>query len=177
MGFIFIHPYSYIKVKVSVLQSYATLSNPMNCSPPGSSVHEILQTRILEWIAISSSRGSSQTMDQTWVSWIAGRFFTILAISHISISISVSIMEIHYEELAHTVMEDKKCCDLLFVSWEPENWWWNSSLSLNSEGSQWFEFQSKVWRKLMSQFNDASRKRTHFPFFHFLFYSVPLWIE
>ena len=113
MGFIFIHPYSYIKVKVSVLQSYATLSNPMNCSPPGSSVHEILQTRILEWIAISSSRGSSQTMDQTWVSWIAGRFFTILAISHISISISVSIMEIHYEELAHTVMEDKKCCDLL----------------------------------------------------------------
>ena len=41
-------------------QSCLTLCNPMNCSPPGSSVHGILQARILEWVAISFSRGSSQ---------------------------------------------------------------------------------------------------------------------
>ena len=41
------------------LQSYATLYNPMDCSPPGSSVLGILQTRILEWIAMPSSKGSS----------------------------------------------------------------------------------------------------------------------
>ena len=48
----------------------------MDCSPPGSSVHGILQSRILEWVAMSSSRGSSQPKDQTQVSCIAGRFFT-----------------------------------------------------------------------------------------------------
>ena len=51
----------------------------MDCSPPGSSVHGILQARILEWVAIPSSRGSSQPRDWTLVSGIAGRFFTIWA--------------------------------------------------------------------------------------------------
>ena len=41
------------------LQSYLALCDPMDCSPPGSSVHGILQARILEWVAIPSSRGSS----------------------------------------------------------------------------------------------------------------------
>ena len=45
-----------------------TLCDLMDCSPPGSSVHEISQARILEWVAISSSRGSSQPMDQTRIS-------------------------------------------------------------------------------------------------------------
>ena len=49
----------------------------MDRSPPGSSVHGIVQARILEWVAISSSRGSSQPRDQTQVSCIAGRCFTI----------------------------------------------------------------------------------------------------
>ena len=48
----------------------------MDCSPPGSSVHEIFQTRILEWVAISFSRGSSQPRDQTQVFCTADRFFT-----------------------------------------------------------------------------------------------------
>ena len=47
-------------VCVLVTQSFPTLCNPMDCSPPGSSVHEILQARILEWVAMPSSRGSSQ---------------------------------------------------------------------------------------------------------------------
>ena len=51
----------------------------MDCSPPSSSVCGILQARILEWVAISFSKGSSQPRDQTWVSHIAGRCFTIWA--------------------------------------------------------------------------------------------------
>ena len=53
--------------------------NPMDCSPPGSSVHRILQARILEWIAISISRGSSQTKNWTHIPGITGGFFTIWA--------------------------------------------------------------------------------------------------
>ena len=64
---------------VSVTQSCPPLCDPMDCSPPGSSVHGILQARILEWVAIPFSRGSSWTRDWTWVSFIAGRFFTICA--------------------------------------------------------------------------------------------------
>ena len=47
------------------------LCDPKDHSPPGSSVHGISQARILEWIAISSSRGSSWSRDQTWVSWVS----------------------------------------------------------------------------------------------------------
>ena len=56
-----------------------TLDDPMDCSPPGSSVHAILQARILEWEAISFSRGSFWLRDWTCISRIAGRFFTIWA--------------------------------------------------------------------------------------------------
>ena len=58
----------YVKVKVLVTQSRLTLCNPTDCSPPGSSVHGILQARILEWIVISFFRGSSQPRDQTQAS-------------------------------------------------------------------------------------------------------------
>ena len=49
---------------------------PMDCSPPGSSVHRIFQARILEWVSISFSRGSSWPRDWTGVSCLTGRFFT-----------------------------------------------------------------------------------------------------
>ena len=49
----------------------------MDCSLPGPSVHGIFQARILEWVAISFSRGSSQPRDWTWVSLIVGRRFTV----------------------------------------------------------------------------------------------------
>ena len=54
-----------------------TLCDPMDCSPPGSSVPEIFQAGILEWVSISSSRGSSRPRYQTKVSCITGRFFAI----------------------------------------------------------------------------------------------------
>ena len=59
-----------------VAQSCPTLCNPMDCSPPGSSVREIFQARILEWVAIFFSMGSSQPRDGTRVCYTAGRFFT-----------------------------------------------------------------------------------------------------
>ena len=65
------------KVKVLVDQSHPALCNAMDCSPPGSPVHGVLQARILEWVAISFSRGSSLPRDWTQVSCIAGRFFII----------------------------------------------------------------------------------------------------
>ena len=57
-----------------------TLGKPMDCSPSGSSVYEILQARILQWVTIAFSRRSSQPRDRTWVSWNADRFFTVWAI-------------------------------------------------------------------------------------------------
>ena len=55
------------------IQSCPTLCNPMDCSPPGSSVHGIFQPRILEWVAMSFSRGSSQSRDKTHVSCLGRR--------------------------------------------------------------------------------------------------------
>ena len=55
------------------------LCDAMDCSPPGSSVQGILQARVLQWVAISFSKGSSRLRDQTHVSCIAGGFFTVWA--------------------------------------------------------------------------------------------------
>ena len=63
---------------VLVVQLCLTLRDPVDCSPPGSSVHGILQAGILEWVAIAFSRGSSRPRDRTQVSCIAARFFYCL---------------------------------------------------------------------------------------------------
>ena len=78
-----------------VTQSCPTLCDPVDCSLPGSSLHGILQARILEWVVISFSRGSSQPRDWTWVSHTAGRrlnlwatreaFFIILPVAWFSL--------------------------------------------------------------------------------------------
>ena len=72
------HTHIYI-MKVLVTQSCLPLCDPMDCSLLGSSVHGIFQTRILEWVAISFSRGSSNPREWTWISCLTGRFFTIWA--------------------------------------------------------------------------------------------------
>ena len=69
----------YGESEMEVSQSCPTLCNSMDCSLPGSSVHRIFQARVLEWGAISFSRGSSQPRDRTQVSCTAGRCFTIWA--------------------------------------------------------------------------------------------------
>ena len=74
VAFIFIRD-----VYVLVVQWYFTLCNSIDYSAPSSSVHAILQAKILEWVGISYSRASSQPRNWTWVSCIVGRFFTIWA--------------------------------------------------------------------------------------------------
>ena len=75
---VFTQLYSYVYILLLCLaQSWPTLSDPMDCSPPGSSVHGILQARILEWVAILFSRGSSPPRDQAQHSCTGHRFFTI----------------------------------------------------------------------------------------------------
>ena len=69
-------PQSLKKMKVLVTQRL-TFCDPMDCSSPGSSIHGILQAGIVNWVAIPFSRGSSQPRDQTPVSCITGRFFTV----------------------------------------------------------------------------------------------------
>ena len=66
-----------IKVKVFVAQAGLTVWDPMDCSFPGSSVHGVLQARILEWVAMPFSRGSSNSGIKPWSACTAGRFFTV----------------------------------------------------------------------------------------------------
>ena len=72
-----------------VSQSCLTLCDPMDCSLPGSSVHEIFQAIVLEWIAISFSKGSSQLRDWTRVSCIVDRCFTVWATREVQINIQL----------------------------------------------------------------------------------------
>ena len=71
--------YMFMKVNVLVPQSCLTLCDSMDCNLLGSSVHGILPAKILDRVAISFSEGSSHPKDQTRISCIAGRFFTIWA--------------------------------------------------------------------------------------------------
>ena len=77
--FIWVSTWQKVKVESEseVAQSCPTLCDPMDCSLPDSSVHGIIQSRILEWVAISFSRGSSQPRDWTQVSCIRGRCFNL----------------------------------------------------------------------------------------------------
>ena len=66
-----------VTLKVLVAQACLTLCDPVDYSPPGSSVHGILQARILEWVAMPSSSRSAQLTDRTRVPCTAGGFFTL----------------------------------------------------------------------------------------------------
>ena len=90
---------------MKVTQSCPTLCNPMDCSPPGSPFHGVLQARILEWVAISFSRWSSQPKDWTQVSHIAGRHFTIWATRKAPIILWIYIkLNLHVYHCAQIVL-------------------------------------------------------------------------
>ena len=87
-------------LKVLVTQSYLTLCHPMDCSPSGSYVHGILQATILEWVAISFSRGSSQARDRTLLSHNAGRLLLFLLGCHkIRLDMKVKSKVIRYKSV------------------------------------------------------------------------------
>ena len=65
-----------VRGSISLLKVKVTQSSPTICEPMDYTIHGIHQTRILKWVAVPFSRGSSQSRDQTLVSHIAGRFFT-----------------------------------------------------------------------------------------------------
>ena len=82
-----------------VTQSCLTLCHPTDCNLPGSSVYEIFQARILEWVAISSSGRSSQPRDWTHVSCVscvAGGFFTCWAIREASLCVYLICFWLHW---------------------------------------------------------------------------------
>ena len=74
-------PQTHVKVTAvsesEVTQLCPTLCDPMDCSLSGSSIHGIFQARVLEWVTVSFSRGSSRPRNRTRVSHIAGRCFTV----------------------------------------------------------------------------------------------------
>ena len=69
----------YMCMCAKLLQSCLTLCDPMDCSPPGPNVHGVFQARILKWVAMPFSRGSSWSRDRTQISCTGGRFFTTSA--------------------------------------------------------------------------------------------------
>ena len=98
---------------VLLAQSCPILCNPSDCSLLGSSVHGILQERILEWVAISFSRGSSQPRDRTQLSPIASRFFTIWAPREAPGYPQIS--SIGYRSTDLRTMSTKVICSLSFM--------------------------------------------------------------
>ena len=80
-------------MKVLVAQLGLTICDSTDCRPPDSSVHGILQARILEWAAIPFSNRSSQSRNQTWVSYVAGRFFIIWTTKEAPWRLVISSME------------------------------------------------------------------------------------
>ena len=95
-------------MKVLVTQSCLTLCDPVDCWLPDSSVHGILQARILEWVAIPFSWGSFWPRDWNWVSHIAGRFFTICATKDMNDKSNSSCKRIQFSsvQFSCSVMSD-----------------------------------------------------------------------
>ena len=103
--------------------------DPMDCSPPSSSVHGILQARIMEWVAISFSRGSSWPRSRTQVSCIAGRFFTNWAM----------------REAPHTVWFQLKFWKMNHNNRDRMNIAWKWGRLEGVGGRDWKKPQGKLW--------------------------------
>jgi len=100
-------------IESEVAWSRPTLGNPMDCSLPHSSVHGILQTRVLEWVVVFFSRGSSQPRDRTQVSCIVGRCFTIWVTREVMVHIYNEILLSHKKEgiwVSSNEMDDHSAC-------------------------------------------------------------------
>ena len=111
-----------------VSQLCPTLCDPMDCSSPGFSVHGIFQAGILEWVAISSSRGYSWPRDRTQVSCIAGRRFALWATREAWKIYPMNIYQQHYQEwfkvclLDFVVSDSRWSQGKLFTGWCKPLW-------------------------------------------------------
>ena len=101
-----------------VAQSCPTLCDPMDCSLSGSSVHGIFQARVLEWVAISFSMGSSRPRDQIQVSHIAGRHFTVWATREVQYPIHIKYNEFLLSLLSVPFLIFLRIsCGILYFHW------------------------------------------------------------
>ena len=125
----------------------------MDCIPPISSVHGISQARILEWVAISFSRGSSQSRDQTRISCIAGRFFTNWAMTlwtaatqaSLSFTISWSLLKLMSIELMRPSNHRILCRPLLLLpSIFPSIRVFSSESSLHIKWTKYWSFSFRL---------------------------------
>ena len=91
-----------------VTQSCLILGDSMDCSLTGSSIHEIFQLRVLEWVTISFSRGSSQPRDRIQVSRIVGRRFTVWASREVLYADDTTLKAKSEEELKSLLMKVKE---------------------------------------------------------------------
>ena len=89
-----------------------TLCDPVDCSLPGSSICGVLQAKILEWVAISFSRGSSRPRDRTQVSLIAGRRFTLWATRALIYNIRFSLSDLLHSVTDSTSTHINCCCSV-----------------------------------------------------------------
>ena len=122
---------------VSVTKSCLTLCDPMDCSPQGSSVHGIFQVRMLEWVVISYSRGSSRPRDRTRVSCIVGRFFIIWATREASPTVHRNSVIIHTHTHTHTHIYVCIYFAKLFLVTVRKNWKPLANASIRTSWSQW----------------------------------------
>ena len=123
--------------------------NPTDCSPPGSSVHGILQARILEWVAISFSKGSFWPRDRTRVSCITGRFFTFWATRKTPLPVK-HVENMCYQDANHTCLFQLTSSVLrLFLFWNKTA----EGLLLswaNFMSSRWCHGKSYFWSRCFS---------------------------
>ena len=122
-----------------------TLCNPMDCSPPGFSLHGILQARILEWVAISFSRVSSWPRDQTHVSCIEGEFFTIWASRD---SLVAQLVKNLLWENRNRIIEKMLHFPTSFHLWSIAIWSFDlyHNLGMQKETMLWSSFyRQKIW--------------------------------
>ena len=143
------------------LQSCITLCNSVDCSSPGSSVHEILQTRILEWVAVPSSRGSSRPRDWTRIScllhWQAGS----LPLAPPGKLWNASIRKFLF--LIWGCIDHRK--DGESICWLLFGWWMDSSprtwgrREISCILAFWIRVQGLCWKPL--HMNNGSREKHH----------------
>ena len=144
-------------MKVLVTQLCPTLCNPVDCRPPGSSVHGASQVRILEWVAISFSRASSWPRDQTQISCIAGRLFTTWANQGSPIISTLMLLLIWQQVLACSPEVGdpwtRRSVELLtrvpwfFPVWSPHVIWTFYSMVTGFWGSIW-KCKGRSWQFL-----------------------------
>ena len=127
----------------------------MDCSPPGSCVHGILQARILKWVAISFSRGSARSRDQTWVICITSKFFTIWATTESLYGVRktktyVWEVNLYYDtEATECILKKEVCHEQKSSPQKSQNvkhWWY----SIKNDGFGFFFFFFLHFRNVVS---------------------------